>query len=173
MSIIPNFPQFVEQTDFTKYFIEKISSCYCEPFHELKTNEYKLSKILATRLTGEVWTLYQFKKGENDFKYIIYLYIYSSQFNGSDNKRIFGYYDGKIEDVFNNKDDFKHYRNLLSDKSYQKDKYRIKINELNKLSLKELKDTCKDLNLKRSGSKEELQFRIFYDLFKLNELINM
>ena len=171
MALVPMFPQFVEQTCFEKHFLEVLVNCYCEAFEELKNNNYKLSKILMTKKSGEVWTLYQFSNSEEEKKYIILRNIYSSQWRLQFNNIVFGPFDGVIETVLTDNNDFKHFIDLFCEDSYTNDKFRKQINNLKELKIKDLKEICKDTNLKRSGSKDDLLYRICENTFGFKDLI--
>ena len=170
MSSVPMFPQFIEQTNFERYFLEVLVNCYCEAFEELKNNNYKLTKILMTKQSGEVWSLYQFSNSQEEKKYIIMRYIYSSQWRLNINHIVFGPFDGVIDTALTDHD-FKYYINLFSEESHTKDKFRQQINIMKELKIKDLKEICKDTNLKRSGSKDELVYRICENTFGFKDLL--
>ena len=172
MSTILMFPQFVKQTDFKEHFLEVLVNCYCSAFEDLKNNNYKLSKILMTKKAGELWTLYQFSNSDDEKKYIVLRFIYSSQWRLKINHIVFGPFDGVIETALTSNDDFKHFIDLFCEESHNNDKFRKQINILKELKIKDLKQICKDTNLKLSGSKAELVYRICENTFRFKDLLN-
>ena len=137
--------------------VKVLLNCYDERFNEL--SNYQLLYCRVKKHQGMIWTFYQFSEN----KYIIEAYIYSSQWN-SKNYLLFGIYDGLINTEIEKPEttDFMKYDKI----DYSKDKYQIIINDIHNLSLKELKDICIKLSLKKSGSKPDLIKRIL--IHKLN-----
>jgi len=140
-----------------KKLLKVLLKCYDERFNELIN--YKLLYCRVKKHQGMIWTFYQFSEN----KYIIEAYIYSSQWNGK-NYLLFGIYDGIIDKEIEKPEmtDFMKYDKI----DYSKDKYQILINDIHRLNLKELKQMCIELSLKKSGSKPELIERIL--IHKLN-----
>ena len=94
---------------------------------------------------------------------------------GDDRCKIYGLFDGLIDENIKVNDNV----NILSDKlknnlkeqEENENKYSILINEINNLKLLELKNKCKELGLKSSGSKYDLIESILKKLLNYNELI--
>ena len=142
--------------------LKVLLECYDERFDEIINYELMYCKVKKHK--GMIWTFYQFSQN----KYIIEVYIYSSQWNGK-NYSLYGIYDGVIDKEIEKPDkiDYMKYDKI----DYSKDKYQIIINEINKLSLKQLKDKCVELSLKKSGSKPFLIERILIHELNLSYLV--
>lgn len=142
--------------------LKVLLKCYDERFNELI--HYQLLYCRVKKHKGMIWTFYQFSEN----KYIIEVYIYSSQWNGK-NYLLFGIYNGSIDIEIEKPEmtDFTKYNKI----NYSKDKYQILINDIHNLSLKELKDNCIKLSLKKSGSKPDLIKRILIHKFNLSYLV--
>tara|TARA_Y100000389_G_scaffold69103_1_gene65727 strand:- start:329 stop:883 length:555 start_codon:yes stop_codon:yes gene_type:complete len=143
--------------------VNVLLKCFDERFNEIKNYELMYCKVKKHK--GMIWTFYQFSQN----KYMIEVYIYSSQWNDK-NYLLFGMYDGVIDTEIEKpeKIDFMKY----DKKDYSNDKYQIIINEINKLSLKQLRDKCVELSLKKSGSKPFLIERILIHELNLNYLVS-
>lgn len=165
MSHIPKHPNFSQPDDLNHYLNDTLPSTYCEAFENLRNNNFKIEKILQTRFTGNTLSLYQFQ-GNDIHKFIVYIHIYSGIHSG-DKDLIFGPYDGEIEQ----EKDLDKYLTQIKSKSHKEDKFRLKINEIKNLTVSKLKEKCNTLNLRKSGSKDNLIFRITQNLFKFNELM--
>lgn len=144
-----------------KKLLKTLLITYDERFNELIN--YQLLYCRVKKHKGMIWTFYQFSEN----KYIIEVYIYSSQWNGK-NYFLFGIYDGIINKDIEKPEmtDFMKYDKI----DYSKDKYQIIINDIHHLSLKELKQMCIELSLKQSGSKPELIERVLIHKLNLNYL---
>jgi len=142
--------------------LKVLLECYDERFNEIIN--YQLLHCRVKKHKGMIWTFYQFSEN----KYIIEVYIYSSQWNGK-NYLLFGIYDGVIDTEIEepHKIDFMKYDKI----DYSKDKYQIIINDIHKLTLKELKNNCLELSLKKSGSKPDLIKRILIHKLNLSYLV--
>ena len=145
-----------------KKLLKVLHKCYDERFNVLIN--YQLLYCKVKKHQGMIWTFYQFSEN----KYIIEVYIYSSQWNGK-NYFLFGIYDGIIDKEIEKPEmtDFMKYDKI----DYSKDKYQILINDIHHLSLKELKQMCIELSLKKSGSKPELIQRVLIHKLNLNYLV--
>jgi len=143
--------------------LKVLLECFDERFNEIINYELMYCKVKKHK--GMIWTFYQFSHN----KYIIEVYIYGSQWNDK-NHLLFGIYDGVIDTEIEKPAsiDFMKYDKI----DYSKDKYQIIINEINKLSLKQLKDKCVELSLKKSGSKPFLIERILIHELNLNYLVS-
>lgn len=145
-------------------FSEIIKQYYNESFDKLRNDGYTFSnERVNEKFKGYFQNLYEFKK-EDDYKYIRYIKVYSSQCLDDTNR--FTYIrDGSIDNLYkeqiNGLDDFNDYINLYEDK-FMKYKYELKSKKIN-----ELKEMCITSGLKRSGSKDELIERLFIEKFNI------
>jgi hypothetical protein len=148
--------------ELQKKLLNTLVKCFDTRFNELIN--YQLLYCKVKKHKGMIWTFYQFSEN----KYIIEVYIYSSQWNGK-NYLLFGIYDGLIDTEIEKTEsiDFMKYDKI----DYSKDKYQIIITDVHKLSLKELKENCVELSLKKSGSKPDLIKRILIHKLNLTYLI--
>jgi hypothetical protein len=148
--------------ELQKKLLNTLVKCFDTRFNELIN--YQLLYCKVKKHKGMIWTFYQFSEN----KYIIEVYIYSSQWNGK-NYLLFGIYDGLIDTEIEKTEsiDFMKYDKI----DYSKDKYQIIISDVHKLSLKELKENCVELSLKKSGSKPDLIKRILIHKLNLTYLI--
>jgi hypothetical protein len=148
--------------ELQKKLLNTLVKCFDTRFNELIN--YQLLYCKVKKHKGMIWTFYQFSEN----KYIIEVYIYSSQWNGK-NYLLFGIYDGLIDTEIEKTEsiDFMKYDKI----DYSKDKYQIIISDVHKLSLKELKQSCVELSLKKSGSKPDLIKRILIHKLNLTYLI--
>ena len=148
--------------ELQKKLLNTLVKCFDTRFNELIN--YQLLYCKVKKHQGMIWTFYQFSEN----KYIIEVYIYSSQWNGK-NYLLFGIYDGLIDTEIEKTEsiDFMKYDKI----DYSKDKYQIIISDVHKLSLKELKESCVELSLKKSGSKPDLIKRILIHKLNLTYLI--
>lgn len=145
-----------------KKLLKTLLITYDERFNELIN--YQLLYCRVKKHQGRIWTFYQFSEN----KYIIEVYIYSSQWNNK-NYLLFGIYDGLINTEIEKPEssDFMKYDKI----DYSKDRYQIIINDTHNLSLKELKHNCIELSLKKSGSKPDLIKRILIHKLNLSYLV--
>ena len=122
--------------------------------------KYKHHKDLEIEtIVNQLWQGFNILKvGRSVQDLSVYLYLLSA------------FYDGVIDTEIEEPDkiDFMKYDKI----DYSKDKYQIIINEINKLSLKQLKDKCVELLLKKSGSKPFLIERILIHELNLNYLVS-
>ena len=144
---------------------EIIKEYYNESFDKLRKEGYQFSnERVNEKFKGYFQNLYEFKK-DNDYKYIRYINIYSSQCL-DDHIRFTGVRDGCIDDLYktqiNDLDDFNDYINLYEDK-FMKYKY-----ELQSKKTSQLKEMCITSGLKRSGSKDDLINRLFVSRFDIS-----
>ena len=144
---------------------ETIKEYYNESFDKLRNEGYQFSnERVNEKFKGYFQNLYEFKK-DNDYKYIRYINIYSSQCL-DDHIRFTDVRDGCIDDLYktqiNDLDDFNDYINLYEDK-FMKYKY-----ELQSKKTSELKEMCITSGLKRSGSKDDLIKRLFVSRFDIS-----
>ena len=129
---------------------ETIKEYYNESFDKLRKEGYQFSnERVNEKFKGYFQNLYEFKK-DNDYKYIRYINIYSSQC-----------LDDLYKTQINDLDDFNDYINLYEDK-FMKYKY-----ELQSKKTSELKEMCITSGLKRSGSKDDLINRLFVSRFDI------
>ena len=133
-----------------------------------------VKKVIETKKSGIVFTFFQFYNN-NSYKYIIKHYIYSSQYLGDNRYKIYGLFDGLIDENIKVNDNVDilsdKLKNNLKDQENNENKYLNLINEINDLKLIELKNKCKELGLKRSGSKYELIEYILEKLLDYNKLL--
>ena len=174
MAKVPFYPKFEVSKDPEKLLCNTALTLYSDLFEELRNNNYKLTKVIETKKSGIVFTFFQFYNN-NFHKYLIKHYIYSSQYLGNDRYKIYGLFDGLIDESITVNDNV----DILSDKlknnieqqKRSENKYLILINEINNLKLLELKNKCKELGLKRSGSKYDLIESILKKMLNYNELL--
>ena len=76
MTLVPKFPEFrISKTPNEN--LKKIAvNYYSDRFEELRTANFKLSKVLESKIPGEIWSFYQFNNHDN-YKYLVELHIYS------------------------------------------------------------------------------------------------
>ena len=175
MASVPKFPEFRISNTPNKNLKYTAVKLYSNRFEELRVANYKLSKVIETKVTGEVWTFYQFHNN-NSYKYLVKLYIYSSQFSHCETEnnpriRIYGPYDGFIDEIIKERDNLK-ISKYQSGCSYEPNIYSI-IDEIHHLKLRTLKIKCKEMELKVSGSKDELIYSILNKILNLEELISL
>ena len=145
-------------------FSEIIKQYYNEQFDQLRIDGYTFSnERINEKFKGYFLNLYEFKK-EDDYKYIRYIKVYSSQCLDDTNR--FTYIrDGSIDNLYKEQiddvDDFNDYINLYEDK-FMKYKHELKSKKNS-----ELKEMCITSGLKRSGSKDELIERLFIEKFNI------
>ena len=174
MAKVPFYPEFEISKEPENLLCNTALTLYSDLFEELKNNDYKLTKVIETKKSGIIFTFFQFYNN-NLYKYLIKHHIYSSQYLGDDRCKIYGLFDGLIDENIKVNDNV----NILSDKlknnlkeqEENENKYSILINEINNLKLLELKNKCKELGLKSSGSKYDLIESILKKLLNYNELI--
>lgn len=145
-------------------FSEIIKKYYNEQFDQLRIDGYTFSnERVNEKFKGYFLNLYEFKK-EDDYKYIRYIKVYSSQCLDDTNRFTYirdGCIDNLYKEQINDVDDFNDYINLYEDK-FMKYKH-----ELQSKNISELKEMCITLGLKRSGSKDELIERLFIENFNI------
>ena len=173
MARVPFYPKFEISKEPEKLLCNTALQLYSDLFEELKNNDYKLTKVIETKKSGIVFTFFQFYNNDA-YKYIIKHYIYSSQYLGSDRYKIYGIFDGLIDESIQNDENV----NILSDKlqnnlNNQETKYLNLINDISSLKMSELKDKCKEMGLKRSGLKDSLIESILEKLLNYTELLEM
>tara|TARA_Y100000310_G_scaffold176600_1_gene176726 strand:- start:271 stop:798 length:528 start_codon:yes stop_codon:yes gene_type:complete len=175
MAYVPKFPEFRISNTPKKNLRYIAVKFYSNRFEELRIANYKLSRVLETKVRGEIWSFYQFNNNDS-YKYLVKLYIYSSQFSHCESEnnprtRIYGPYDGLIDEIIKDRDNLKisKYQNSIS---YESNIYSI-INEINNLKLRELKIKCKEMELKISGNKDTLIYSILNKIINFEELISL
>ena len=173
MATLPKFPLFKISETPQKDLINIAVEYYSYRFEELRTCGYKVSKVISSKVMGEIWTFYQFTNNESH-KYLVKLKIYSAQFDHcepEDNprNRIYGPYDGLIDEIIKDRENLK-ISKYQNDNSYKSNIHSI-INEMNDLKLRELKAKCKEMELKIKGNKDDLVYAILNKILKFEELI--
>ena len=146
-------------------FSEIIKQYYNEQFDKLRMDGYTFSnERVNEKFKGYFLNLYEFKK-EDDYKYIRYIKVYSSQCLDNTNRFTYirdGHIDNLYKEQINDVDDFNDHINLYEDK-FMKYKH-----ELESKNNSELKEMCITSGLKRSGSKDELIERLFIKNFNID-----
>lgn len=146
-------------------FSEIIKQYYNEQFDKLRMDGYTFSnERVNEKFKGYFMNLYEFKK-EDDYKYIRYIKVYSSQCLDNTNRFTYirdGHIDNLYKEQINDVDDFNDHINLYEDK-FMKYKH-----ELESKNNSELKEMCITSGLKRSGSKDELIERLFIKNFNID-----
>ena len=169
MAKVPFYPNFEISKEPEILFSNTALTLYSDLFEELKDNNYKLTKVIETKKSGIIFTFFQFYNN-NFHKYLIKHHIYSSQYMGDDRYKVYGLFDGLIDqcitlnenvDILSDK-----LKNNLKEQEKNENKYLILINEINNMKLLELKNKCKELGLKCSGSKYNLIESILKKLLK-------
>ncbi len=151
-----------------------IQGNYCEIYDKLRLQGFKLISSIITKTPPTFSYLYQFRKND-EYCYIIEEHLYGLQCWGpEDTTRIYGIFNGIIEDELKNIDKSKFLGMKTENKKISNNEFnsnfRDKFNYLKKLKIPELKTECIKLGLKKSGSKDDLIEKIIYKLFKINEL---
>lgn len=176
MAKVPFYPEFEISKEPDKLLFSTALILYSDLFEELKNNNYKLTKAIETKKSGIVFTFFQFYNN-NLYKYLIKHHIYSSQYLGNDRSKIYGLFDGLIDENIKVNENVniqsEKLKNNLEEQEKKENKYLILINEINNLKLPELKSKCKELGLKSSGSKFNLIESILKKLLKYNELVEI
>ena len=172
MALVPKFPEFrISKTPNEN--LRKIAVIlYSDRFEELRTANFKLSKVLESKIPGEIWSFYQFNNHDS-YKYLVELHIYSSQFLQCESKnnprtRIYGPFDGLIDEVIKERENLE-ISTYQSSNSYEPNVYSI-IDEMNNLNLKDIKMKCKEIKLKRTGTKDELINSVLKKILNFEEL---
>ena len=74
MAYVPKFPEFRISNTPKKNLRYIAVKFYSNRFEELRIANYKLSRVLETKVRGEIWSFYQFNNNDS-YKYLIELYI--------------------------------------------------------------------------------------------------
>ena len=169
-----------------KYPEYKISQCqdhiksfltnyYCSQLHKFNDDGFKFDKMLLTWMPyGQIWELYQFVKDDNK-KFIIHVYIYSSQFNdiGNTRHKILGPYDGNIITIIEDNQIVQTYKKDLQEivNKHEETEYNYNKTILEKMKLPDIKKICLENGIKRTGYKDLLINRIIFNQYKIGNLI--
>lgn len=172
MALVPKFPDFrISETPNDN--LKKIAvKFYSDRFEGLRIAHYKLSKVIESKIPGEIWSFYQFSNKDN-YKYLVELHIYSSQFSQCESEdnprtRIYGPFDGLIDDIIKDRENLK-ISTYQAINSYESNIYNV-IKEMNSLNLTDIKMKCKEMKLKRSGSKDQLIHSLLKKVLNFEDL---